>query len=392
MSTFSPAEVREIRSEFPALRRYVYLATNGLGLLPRRAVAAARALLNRLRDDGIVYEIFSSRERIREVRHQVSRFVGADPTEVAFSRNTTEGILWFTHSYPWQGGDEVLALQGSYPSTVLPFLARRCEGVRVRFLAERDRRLSAADVAQAWGERTRVLALSWVQFHSGFRAPLEELVAVVHQRSGLVVCDGIQGLGALPFSAHDCGVDLLAAGAQKWLIGPPGLGVVVIRRRLLDRLHPHHVGLGSLVRDHDPEDPQAPYDEQFFSEARRFEEGMRNWLGIEMLSASLSLLAEVGVERIARHIKSLTDLLIDRVTPLGWTVESPRGEGEWSGILLLRPPEGQSAEGWMHRLHEEHVAINHREGCLHLGIHFYNDERDLMHLVRLMRAAGPPRG
>jgi selenocysteine lyase/cysteine desulfurase len=386
MSVLSQAEIREIRREFPALQRYVYLATNGLGLLPRRAAAAARKLLAQLMREGIVYEIFRARERVAEVRRQIAAFLGAPPEQLAFSRNTTEGILWFAHSFPWQPGDEVLAVQGSYPAAVLPFLARRCEGVRVRFVRERQRRLLPEDVAAAWGPTTRALALSWVQFHSGFRADLKRIVQVVRQRGGVVVCDAVQGLGLLPFSASEAGADLVSAGAQKWLLGPPGIGVVLLAPRLLSLLHPHHVGCGSLQLEHDPEDPAAPYDERYVTEARRFEEGMRNWLGLEMLAASVSLLAEIGSEAIAAYVHAWTEELLTRLRPLGWTLESPRGKDEWSGILLLRPPPGETAEAWMHRLHDHHIAINQREGCLHLGVHVYNDESDLDALVAALRA------
>ncbi len=385
MGPLSAAEIRELRREFPALERYVYLATNGFGLIPRRAVNAGTKLLRRLSRDGIVYEIFEARQRVADLRQQVARFLGAQPEQIAFCRNTTEGILWFAHCFPWQEGDEVLAVQGSYPSVVLPFLARRCEGVQVRFVKEQARRLVVEDVLRAWGSRTRVLALSWVQFHSGFRANLAQLVREVHARGGLVVCDAIQGLGVLPFSFHAVGADVVSAGAQKWLLGPPGIGVAAFSPSVLAALHPHHVGNGSLADDHDPSDPLAPYDERYVAEARRFEEGMRNWIGLEMLAASLDLLSEVGVEAIAAHVQEWTEELIARVHPLGWSVVSPRGPHEWSGILLLKPPPGLSAEAWMHRLHQNHVAVNHREGCLHLGVHFYNDESDLEAFVAALR-------
>ncbi len=376
---FDSQELSEIRSEFPALRRYVYLASNGLGLLPRRAAAAAKATLRKLMLDGIVFEIFQAPSLVERARARVAAFLGASAEDVAFCRNTSEGLLWFASSAPWQPGDEVLLVWGSHPTTVLPFLVR--QNLQVRWVYPRDGRVSLEQFAQAWSERTRCVVVSWVEFHNGFRHDLEKLGTLVQQRGAWLVCDAVQGWGALPFRARALSIGAAAAGAQKWLLGPPGIGVFYVDKSLRARMRVEHVGAGSLADPHEPEGPIVAYDTRFASSARRFEEGSRNLVGIAALERSVQWLDELGIERIAAQIHALTAELVERVGELGWTVSSPRGANEWSGILLLRPPAGENAEQWMHRLHEQHIAINHREGCLHLGVHFYNSVEDLDALV-----------
>jgi len=375
-------EVFAIRREFPALERYAYFTTNGLGVLPVRAAEAVRARLDDLSRNAIVSTLFNNGPIVEDARARVVRLLGCDAAEVAFCRNTSEGVLWAASSLRFQAGDEILVAQGEYPANVLPWMAQESRGVITRLLPQRDRRITPDIVAAAWTPRTRVLAVSFVQYNSGFRADLRGLAEVVHQRGGVLFCDAIQGLGALRLDVRETGVDVLAAGTHKWLLGVQGLGIFYCRRELLDRLDAAHVATGSLVDDRDPEDPHAPYARALVSEARRFEEGTRNYLGITALAESLRLIEEIGIERIEARVKELTDYLVGEATRRGCRVGSPRGAGEWSGIVLFAPPEGgPSASDLVAAMHRQRITINAREGCIHMGVHFYNTRAEIDRVV-----------
>lgn len=379
---FDPSELSEIREEFPALRRYVYLASNGLGLLPRRARRAAIAVLNRLALDGLAFDIFRARTLVERARRRVAEFLGAHPDEIAFSRNTTEGLIWAAESLPWKPGDEVLLVHGSHPSTVLPFLARQAAGLQIRWVRLPSFPPTVDHFEAAWGKRTRCLVLSWVEFHNGFRHDLVALGKLARERGAWVVCDAVQGWGALPFQARTLPIDVAAAGAQKWLLGPPGIGVCYVARGMREQMRVLRVGAGGLANPVEPLDPIVSYDTQIASGAACFEEGTRNLPGIAALEASISWLSELGIGRIAAQIRALVSYLAKEVSRVGWSLKSAIDDDHWSGIVLLQPPAGQDAESWMHRLHQKHIAINHREGCLHLGIHFFNSAEDIDALVQ----------
>jgi selenocysteine lyase/cysteine desulfurase len=264
-------------------------------------------------------------------------------------------------------------------------MAQEARGVPFRLVRQRGRRITPDLVAEQWGERTRLLAVSFVQWDSGFRADLAGLARVVHARGGLLFCDAIQGLGALRLDVRESGVDLLAAGTHKWLLGLQGLGLFYCRRELLPELAPLHVAGGSLARDEVPEDAASPYDRNFADEARRFEEGTRNYLGIAALAQSLALLEEIGIERIEARIHDLTDHLVAGVEKRGGRVESPRGPGEWSGIVLFAPPEGARPASEIARsMHAKGIAVNAREDCLHVGVHFYNRVAEIDRLLAVL--------
>ncbi len=385
MTAFSDAEVKEIRREFPALERFTYFTTNGLGLMPQRSAQALREQIEALSANAIVAAIFQNGPLVEETRARVARLLSCDAEEIAFSRNTSEGVLWAASTLPVTRGDEALLVQGEYPANILPWMAQEARGLSVRFLRQQQRRVTPELVAQAWTPRTRLLAVSFVQYNSGFRGDLQALARVVHDRGGLLFCDAIQGLGALRLDARATGVDFLAAGTHKWLLGPQGLGIFFCRRELLDRLQPTHVAAGSLVHDGDPEDPEAPYDREFVASARRYEEGTRNYLGMAAFNASLQLIEKIGMERIEARIHELTEYLVHEAERRGCRIESPRGPGEWSGIVLFAPPAGgPSAADLVAAMHGERITINAREGCIHMGVHFYNTHEEIDRVLKVV--------
>lgn len=390
MTPLTTGEVNEIRREFPALERYGYFATNGLGVLPLRTVAKLRERLDGYARNGVIAAIMGNVPLVNEARERVARLLGCDAGEVAFCRNTSEGVLWVAHSLRLQAGDEVLAVQGEYPATVLPWLVRAGRGVVTRLMSQHERRITPEQVAAAWTPRTRLLSMSFVQFNSGFRADLRRIADGVHHHGGLLLCDAIQGLGALRLDVREAGVDFLTAGTHKWLLGLQGLGIFYCRRALLDELEAVHVGTGSLLVDTDPADPEAPYDQKLVFETRRFEEGTRNYIAIDALNESLRFIEEIGQERIEARIHELTDYLVREAERRGCRVESPRGPGEWSGIVLFAPPaHGASAQQLVDTMHSQRIVINAHEGCIHMGVHFYNTTEEIDRVLRVIDESRP---
>lgn len=384
MSVLTDEEIQPIRALFPALERYAYFATNGLAVVSERVAAAVRERVDDLSRNAIVSTIFHNQPVLDETRQRVARLLGATPAEIAFCRNTSEGVLWAATSLRWQLADEVLVAQGEYPANVLPWMAQASRGVTTRLLRQRERRITPALVADAWSSRTRVLAISFVQYNSGFRADLRALAEFVHARGGFLFCDAIQGLGALRLDVRETGVDLLAAGTHKWLLGLQGLGIFFCRRDVLAQLDATHIATGSVIVDADPADPDAPYERTLVDEARRFEEGTRNYVGIAALNASLRLIEEIGIDRIEARIGELTNYLVHEVTRRGCRVESPRAASEWSGIVLFAPPaEAPSATDLVAAMHRQRITINAREGCIHMGVNFYNTRADIDRMLRV---------
>lgn len=370
-------QIDRVRELFPAASNLTYLATNGGAPLPAPVVDAVKAALDGLAGGGVATIMMTGPTVASDARQKVARLLGCDPDEIAFSRNTGEGIVWTADSIRWNPGDQVLAYQGEYPTVVYPFMAKREEGVEVVVRPRENGRITPAMVARDLTPRTRLLAISFVQFDNGFRADLAGIAAACHANGTLLLVDGIQGLGALPLDVRECNIDFLAAGTHKWLLGLHGLGIYYVRRDLLPELRPVHVALGSMANAEDPSYPNEEYVVDLKADASRFEEGTKNHLGLVALNASLDLILGLGVDAIAARIKELTDLLLEGAVRRGAVVMSPRGEGEWSGIVLWRPPAHRPAKQIVPAMHQQWMVIGEREDCVWAGLNFYNNEQDV---------------
>jgi selenocysteine lyase/cysteine desulfurase len=382
----APLDPDAARALFPGLSEVVYLATNGQALLPApardRLVAAAQDLAQR----GFAAAAALEAE-IETVRAKVARLVGAEPAEIGFVRNTAEGLGFAADAVDWRPGDEVLVFAGEYRSVVHAFQGAAHRGVSVRVAATDAGRVTPERVAAELRERTRAVALSWVRYDNGARADLAAIGALLHDAGALFVVDAIQGLGALPLDVRAARVSLLAAGAHKWLLGVSGTGILYVARELLPDLLPVRLGVGSMSDAAALHVAGDPYEVRLSPAARRVEAGAQNALGLAALGASLDLLDRVGPDAIASRIRRLTDRLCEGVRAAGGRVRSPRGAGEWSGILLLEPPPGADAAALARRMLRERIVVGAREGALWGGVHFFVSDADVERVLGLFRLA-----
>jgi cysteine desulfurase/selenocysteine lyase len=379
-----PIPISQVRDLFPAAKNVTYFANNGLAPTPIPVSEAIRGALDGLQGAGVASTLLAAPQVLRDARAKAAQLIGCDPDEIAFARNTGEGIVWTADSIRWEPGDEVLVYQGEYPTVPYPFMMKESEGVKTVVRPMEERRVTPEMVERDLSRKTRLLAISFVQFDSGFRADLKRIGAVCKANDTLLMVDAIQGLGALPLNVRDYGIDFLAAGTHKWLWGLQGLGIYYVRRELLPELRPIHIALGSMVHGDDPEYPNEEYVVDVKKDASRFEEGSHNYIGLVALNASLGLIADIGVEAIAGRIKELTDLMLAGAVERGGEVVSPRDGEEWSGIVLWRPPANRPAKEIVPAMHRELIVINEREDCVHVGINAYNNEDDVTRVLRFL--------
>jgi selenocysteine lyase/cysteine desulfurase len=224
-----------------------------------------------------------------------------------------------------------------------------------------------------------VLSLSQVQFLSGFRIDLEAVGELCRRRApdALFVVDAIQALGVFPAPVEAAGVDLLAADAHKWLLGPEGVGIGYVSPRGLERIQPALEGWLSVQRPFDFFDLEQPLKDS----AARFEEGAYNLAGLHGLLGSLELLAEVGLAALERRVLELTDRAAEGLRERGFRVLSPRGHpGEKSGILLAGR-SGLDFGALEARLRRAGIIVSIRGGALRVAPHAYNNEEEIDRLL-----------
>jgi cysteine desulfurase/selenocysteine lyase len=369
--------------EFPVTRECVYLNHAGVGPLSHRAATRMAMMAETVSRSGD--RLWPDRmEEADRVRGLAARLLGArESHEVAFVENTSSALSLVAEGLDWQPGDNVVGAALEFPSNVYPWMSLAARGVEYRRVEERDGRIDPGEILALLDSRTRMLALSWVQYASGFRSDLARLGRACRERGVLFVVDVIQGLGALPLDVEADFVDVAAASAHKWLLGPEGIALLYVSDRVVERLRPARSGWRSM---RDPFQWTA-YDLTWNEGARRFESGTLNAYGIVALGGSLEVLLRVGAEEIEPRVLALADLAARGLEDLGFSVVSSRRRGETSGIVTAVPPR-RSAQDLIKPLDERGIVVAARAGRLRIAPHFYNTadeiERCLEELAALI--------
>jgi selenocysteine lyase/cysteine desulfurase len=368
----------DIRSYFPITRRYNFM--NHAAIAPMSGPAAdamiafARETSENAYLDGNHYR---SADRVRQ---SAARLIAAEPAEVTFIKNTCEGVNYVANGIPWITGDNVVSTDMEFPANVYPWMNLEKRGVSLKRVASENGRVPFDKLVAAIDARTRVLAVSAVQWSNGFRLDLTRLGEVCKDKGVLFFVDAIQGLGVHPIDVNAMNIDLLAADGHKWLCGPEGAGVFYCRRELLGHLKPSEVGYMGMKQDYESVELQL----DFHDDARRFDSGVYNLAGICALGASLDLLLTIGSESIQVAVKRLTDMLAEGVQKKGWKLLSPRTASEWSGIVTFTSEKHDLEAIRRHLRKEFKIVVACRRGALRASPHFYNSEEEIAQLIEAL--------
>lgn len=376
-------DLERYRSEFVVTESSVYLNHAAVCPLPRRVRDAMHGLVEDAHRFGAEHwERWL--EAYETARCAAGRLLNAEAAEIAFTKNTSEAISFVANGLDWQPGDEVVSVDSEFPANYYPWKLQEKKGVRLVLVKEEQGRIDLDALVRALTPRTRVLAISFVQFLSGYRVDLEALGDICARRRILLLVDAIQGLGAFPVDVKRAKISALAADGHKWLLGPEGSGLFFLRRELLDQVQPSTVGWMSVRGWND----FSAHDLTWREDAKRFEYGTPNTAGIYGLNAALRLLLEVGVDAIGERILKLTDRLRDGLSEQGHQVYGPSQRQECSGIVSFVPRAG-SAEDVMHFLQSRRILVAARCGKVRVAPHFYNTEQEIDRVLQLLDSFNP---
>lgn len=359
------------RTQFPVTERYIYLNHAAVAPVSSSVRRAMDQTVRDVADHGIAH-ITRWQELVAAARRSAARLLGTRASQIAFLKNTSDGLIAAALGVDWRPGDSVVIAEREFPANVYPWLNLAHRGVSIRWVPERGGRLRVDDFRAAIDSSTRVLSVSSVEFFSGFRNDLAALGTLCRERGVLFVVDGIQSVGALRIDVAGLGIDVLAADGHKWLMGPEGCALFYTSPRALSQLRVAGLGWAGVRTAHDFLD----YDMGLHQDARRFETGTQNRVGIAGLKAAIDLLLKIGMDTVEDRILSLSQRLAEGLSERGYELLSSRRPGEASGIVVFRADGVRSTEV-ARVLTAASVQLTERAGTVRLSPHVYNTEDEI---------------
>lgn len=367
------------RAEFPVTENYIYMNHAGVAPLSRSVREAMVGFVEDATVNGAVHAAQWA-EAAEECRVAAAQLLNADAAEIAFMKNTTQGILLAANGIDWRAGDNVVTTAVEFPANVYPWWSlKERYGVETRMVPEREGCIDVADIAAAIDARTRVVTISHVEFASGFRNDIQAIGELCRERDIWFVVDAIQSLGAIAVDVKAAHIDILAADGHKWLLAPEGAAIFYCAAEKLERLINTNIGWASVVNPRD----FLNYELTQKPDATRFEEGSYNSVGLYGLKAAIELLLEVGTATVESRVLGLTAHLMAGLEERGYRVITPKAETARAGIVIFESARHSPDE--IEALLQAHNIITAARGRgVRVAPHFYNTESEINRLLEVL--------
>ncbi len=366
---------RRYRHEFPVTERLIYLNHAAVAPLPKRGAEAMRWLATDAEQNGS-WHYPQWMAAVDGLKAAVARLIHAEAGEIATVKNTSEGIATVALGLKWKAGDRIVAFREEFPANF--YIWKKLEewhGVRVEWLSCFDPLEKVEQAARG----ARLLAISYVQYLSGHRVDLEAIGDICARHGVFFFVDAIQGMGAFPLDVRKAKIHALAADGHKWMLGPEGCGVLYIQQDRQDEIEPVEFGWTTVAGWQD----YASRDMAVRRDAGRYECGTLNTVGCFGLRASVELILEAGVERIAAHVQRLGDLLAEGARAKGYELLAGRTPATGAGIVSIRKPGVDARMTWS-KLKENGVTAAPRQGWVRMSPHFYISPDDIGRVLELL--------
>ena len=374
------SQIDSVREHFPVTETWVYMNHATMGPLSTDMFYGIDMRADEIMRHGSVNHM-DWEDDIIQTRMMYAQLLECRPEEVSFIRDTCDGVNLVANGIDWRRDDNVVLVRGEYPANVYPWMNQKHRGVEIKWVRKRDDgRVPVEDITAAVDGNTRVVALSFVDWIDGYRYDLEAIGDFCNRRNIFFFVDAIQGLGAIRIDVQKMKISALASASRKWLLCPGGVGVLYLRNDVLDRVRVTSPGPGSVINAMDVLD----YDLTFRDSARRFEGSLHHDpIAFSATRAMLAMFVGLDMSFVEERVLRLTDLLCEGLKRKGYTLHSPRGEGEKSGIVTFSSKK-EDAETISKRLTRGHVIQITRFDKVRLSPHFYNTETEVQKVLSLL--------
>jgi selenocysteine lyase/cysteine desulfurase len=368
-------QAREVRSRFKIFQRKIYLNTCSQGALSDAVQAGLEDYIAGWHEQGSPWELWV--ERYEAARSAFARFIHAAPEEVAIVTSASAGINSIASALHFRERRKVVLGEFEFPTMGHIWLAQRTRGADVQFVKAEGNRIPAARYEQMIDRETLIVPLTHVCFKNGFRSELSAITRMARASGALVMLDDYQDCGTRPVDVKAMDLDFYLTGTLKYLLGPPGLAFMYVRKELVPSLFPTVTGWFAQAN------PFA-YDPQHIEmspTARRFESGSPPVPNVYAAMPGIQLLSEIGMENVAAHIRELAQAFLARTPALGIQAKTP---ADSAGPLVVL--QSTDSNLLLRRLAERDIVASNRHDGLRLAFHVYNTLADVEAVVEVLKA------
>lgn len=361
--------------EFAPAARSAYFNHPSDSPMPLRAARVVAERVALLQDP--LASVPAREEYLARAQCHLGQLLGGAPEQIAFLTNAADATGVVAQGIDWREGDEVIVVAGEFASFVYPWKALERRGVRVTVVTKGGVATPFDAIEAAITPRTRVLAISHVEYLSGFRNDLAALAALCRGHDLLFVVDASQSLGVLPVDAERNGVDVVVAVGYKWLMAPHGISVLYVAPRAMERITPTSPGRYSVEAGWQTSD----YALNWHPDSRRYQGGALNWIGVCAVAESTGLLVELGLDNVTAAARRTIDLAVARLASLPVRVTSDLRETHRSTIVTFTFGLSEIDDAFVAHALDAGVVLGRRAYGVRIGAHFWNDESDVERLV-----------
>ena len=369
------------REEFPWADQRIYLDHASLGPLPARTLRAINEFnARRAIPFQMGPEDFSTIPgAAREVG---AKLINAEVEEIGLVQTASLGLALAAHALPFVEGDLIVASDKEFPSNIYPWKLLKERGVGLEIVSCTPEGWPDEDALfrRLADPRVKGIAVSAVQFATGYRVDLARFSAETRKRHKYLIVDAIQGVGIHPIDVQAVPVDILTCAAQKWLLGPWGAGFIYARKGLIPSLAPT-VASWLGYAESDDLTRLTSYAGEYRPNARRFEISGHALQDLVGYTSSANLLLELGIAAVSAHVRSIHAPVVEAARKKGIPLATPQ-DGRSAGTLALRPADPTAMHS---HLRQGGVHCSVREGVLRLSPHCYNTIEEMTVVADLLR-------
>ncbi len=362
----------KVRKQFPITKEYVFFDLANKCALPKFSTNSIKKYIEDQQNfSGDKKEWF----RILEIaRENFAKLINASTNEIAFTKNTSEGLNIAANGLPLNKGDTVLLNQNEHPNNIYCWLNLAHKGVKVKWIPVDNGSITIENIKKVYDESVKVISFASVTYAPGNRNNIKEIVEFCKEKNIFTVVDAVQSVGTTEVDVKELGMDILCTSGHKALFCPHGVGVVYISSEVLDIVRPAFVARAGMGMAAQVENETLEFKLVKHSTAKKFEIGNYNYLGITVLNQVLKYLIDIGMENVENRILDLYSYLVDELEKLDVEIVSPKTGELRSAILCFKTRDNKGLHNY---LMSNKIINTLRRDMIRISLGIYNNKDDI---------------